>query len=68
MQACPTSSIFTNSQSLESHAIKRWALDGTSFSLNTDDPGVMGNSMQTEFVIASQQVRLAKQQIVQSVS
>jgi adenosine deaminase len=66
-EGCPTSSIFTNSQALESHAIKRWALDGTSFSLSTDDPGVMENSMQEEYVIASQKMNLTKTQIVQSV-
>ena len=67
IQACPTSSVFTNSQSLESHAIKRWALDGTSFSLNTDDPGVIGGDLQTEFKVASE-VGLEKPHIVQSVS
>ena len=69
MQACLTSSIFTNSQKeLESHAVKRWALDGTSFSLSTDDPGVIGNDLLTEYRVASQEVGLTKEQLVKSVS
>ena len=68
MQACPTSSVFTNCQTLDSHAIKRWALDGISFSLNTDDPGVIGNDLITEYNVASQQLGLDRTQIVQSVS
>jgi adenosine deaminase len=68
-EACLTSSIFTNSQKeLESHAVKRWALDGTSFSLSTDDPGVIGNDLLTEYRVASQEVGLTKEQLVKSVS
>ena len=69
IQACLTSSIFTNSQttSYESHAIRRWALDGTSFSLSTDDPGVIGNDLQMEYREASQKLGLSEDQLVQSV-
>lgn len=67
-QACPTSSVFTSCQpSLDDHAIQRWASDGVSFSLNTDDPGVMLCDLQGEYVKASRDSGLTRAQIVQSV-
>ena len=68
IQACLTSSLYTNCQELDSHAIRRWAADGTNFSLSTDDPGIMGCDLVNEYSSAARQIGLDKSQLVQCVS
>ena len=48
--------------------MRRWARDGTSFSLSTDDPGVMRIDLQGEFTAASVEMGISKDAIVKSVS
>ena len=67
-QGCPTSSTFTNSQNYETHAMRRWAQDGTSFSLSTDDPGVMRIDLNGEYTVANVRMGISKDAIVKSVS
>ena len=47
--------------------MKKFAEDGVSFSINTDDPGVIFCSMINEFDIAEQKIGLTKEQLIQSV-
>ena len=64
---CPSSSHSTKSAILEEHAVKRFAEDGVSFSINTDDPGVIFCSITDEFDLAEQKIGLTKEQLEQSV-
>ncbi len=64
---CPSSSISTKSANFEAHAVKKFAEDGISFSINTDDPGVIFCSITDEFDIAEQKIGLTKEQLIQSV-
>ena len=68
VQACPTSSVYTNSSTLEEHAIQVFAEDGVSFSLNTDDPGVINCSLTGEYDVAEEKIGLSQHQIMRSVS
>ena len=65
---CPSSSDSTKSAILEDHAVKRFAEDGVSFSINTDDPGVIFCTITDEFDIAEQRIGLTKEQLMESVS
>ncbi|KAL5493624.1 hypothetical protein EMCRGX_G014828 [Ephydatia muelleri] len=66
-EACPTSSLFTSSQvSEEEHALKQFVADGTSFSLSTDDPGVMQCNIADEYILA-EKMGLNEKQLIQSV-
>ena len=64
---CPSSSISTKSTVFEEHAVKKFAEDGVSFSINTDDPGVIFCSITDEFDIAERKIGLTKEQLIQSV-
>ena len=66
-QVCPSSSDSTKSAVLETHAVKRFAEDGVSFSINTDDPGVIFCSITDEFDLAEQKIGLTQEQLMQSV-
>lgn len=68
IQVCPTSSVYTNSARHEDHAVQRFAADGVSFSLNTDDPGVIECDLTGEFDVAEKKIGLTKEQLMQSVS
>jgi adenosine deaminase len=52
IEMCPTSNLKTGSiRTIEEHPIRQ-ALDlGMSFSVNTDDPGPFGNSMESEYAL-----------------
>ena len=67
-QICPTSSMYTNSATLDKHAIHDFARDNVSFSLNTDDPGVMHCSINEEYKMAHESLQLTRDQIKKSVS
>ena len=64
---CPSSSDSTKSTTFEKHAVKRFAEDGVSFSINTDDPGVIFCTITDEFDIAEKKIGLTKEQLMQSV-
>lgn len=67
-QACPTSSVYTNSNRFEDHALQVFAKDGVSFSLNTDDPGVIDCDLTGEYQVAEERIGLTQHQIMRSVS
>lgn len=46
----------------------RFANDGVSFSLNTDDPVVTGTTLSDEFVVAETKVGIARERLIQTVS
>ena len=64
---CPSSSESTKSATFDDHAVQRFAEDGVSFSINTDDPGVILCTLTDEFDIAEQNIGLNKDQLKQSV-
>lgn len=68
IQTCPTSSIFTNSSTFEDHAMKAFARDDVSFSLNTDDPGVIDTDLTKEYHVAEEKIGLTQHQLMRSVS
>lgn len=68
LQTCPTSSVFTNSNRFEDHALQAFAKDGVSFSLNTDDPGVINCTLTGEYQVAEERIGLTQHQIMRSVS
>lgn len=54
LEMCPTSNLKTGSiTALEAHPIVKAKALGLSFSLNTDDPGVVGCSMLSEYELVS---------------
>uniref|UniRef100_A0AC34RI43 Adenosine deaminase n=1 Tax=Panagrolaimus sp. JU765 TaxID=591449 RepID=A0AC34RI43_9BILA len=59
-EACPYSSIMTGAVPLNwpEHPIKRWAKDGVSFSINTDDPTCFDNTILTDMRIARDEIGL----------
>ena len=64
---CPTSSCFIKAATLDNHVVKRFAADKVSFSLNTDDPGVMLCDLNGEYLVAERDIGLTEEQIKQSV-
>ena len=64
---CPSSSHSTKSAILEKHAVKKFAEDGVSYSINTDDPGVIFCTITDEYDLAEQKIGLTKEQLEQSV-
>ena len=60
--------MFTGSTVHDNHSSKRLASDGVSFSLSTDDPGVMLCDLNGEFVVAERDIGLTYKQLKQSVS
>ena len=67
LQVCPLSSKATNSSTFESHAVTRFARDGVSFSINTDDPGVILSTINDDFRVANEELGLTMDQLKQSV-
>lgn len=59
-EACPYSSIMTGAVPLNwpDHPIKRWAKDGVSFSINTDDPTCFDNTILTDMRLARDEIGL----------
>jgi len=54
VEFCPTSNVRTGAvQKMEEHPMRQARDMGLSFSLNTDDPGAFGCSMESEFEIAA---------------
>ncbi len=52
VEMCPTSNHRTGSvRTLEDHPIRQALDSGLSFSINTDDPGAFGNSMESEYAL-----------------
>ena len=68
LQTCPMSSVFTSSDQFENHAIQAFCKDGVSFSLNTDDPGIIGSTLVEEYQVAETKIGLTQHQIMRSVS
>lgn len=68
VQVCPTSSVYTSSTQNDNHASLRFARDGVSFSINTDDPGVMLCDLNGEYVVAERDIGLTYDQLKQLVS
>ena len=68
IQICPTSSVYTSSTAHDNHASVRLAKDGVSFSLSTDDPGVMLCDLNGEYVVAEENIGLTYEQLKLSVS
>ena len=66
-EVCPSSSVYTNSATFDKHPVKRFAADGVSFSLNSDDPSVIECDLTGEYDLAATQLGLTTQQLVQSV-
>ena len=60
--------MFTNSAVHDNHTSLRLARDGVSFSLSTDDPGVMLCDLNGEYVVAERDIGLTYEQLKQSVS
>ena len=46
----------------------RLANDGANFSINTDDPGVVGKFLSDEYELVQSKMKLTWQQVVKSVS
>ncbi len=67
LQVCPTSSVFTSSTKHDNHSSMRLAKDKVSFSLSTDDPGVMMCDLNGEYVVAERDIGLSYEQLKQSV-
>lgn len=67
VQVCPLSSESTKSATFNDHAVQKFAEDGVSFSINTDDPGVILCNLTDEFDVAEQKIGLTKKQLMQSV-
>lgn len=67
IQACPTSSVYTSSNTFEDHALQAFARDGVSFSLNTDDPGIIHCSLTNEYDVTESRIGLTQHQIMRSV-
>lgn len=65
-QACPTSSIFTASCSEECHAILSFVKENVSFSLSTDDPGVIQCNILDEYTFATC-IGLSEEVLIESV-
>lgn len=66
-EACPTSSVFTSSNKFEDHAMQKFAEDGVSFSVNTDDPGIIGCDLTGEYDMTETEIGLTQHQIMRSV-
>jgi adenosine deaminase len=49
LEACPLSSIYTNSGAFELKSLKKYAEYGFSFSLNSDDPGIMRTELSKDY-------------------
>lgn len=51
LEVCPVSSIITKSldQDIKKHPLKSFVRDGVNFSINTDDPTVLGNNMDEDY-------------------
>ena len=57
----------TNNRSLCGSFCCRFAADGVSFSLNSDDPGIMLIDLTNEYEVAERDLGLTQEQIIQSV-
>ena len=60
--------MFTSSTAHDNHASVQLAKDGVSFSLSTDDPGVMLCDLNGEYVVAEENIGLTYDQLKLSVS
>ena len=60
--------MFTSSTAHDNHASVQLAKDGVSFSLSTDDPGVMLCDLNGEYVVAEENIGLTYEQLKLSVS
>jgi adenosine deaminase len=60
LEACPISSIYTNSGGFELKSLKKYAEYGLSFSLNSDDPGVMRTELSRDYQAVVEMYKLDK--------
>lgn len=67
LETCPISSIITGACIQESHPLKQFVKDGANYSINTDDPVVLGNTLTDDFSFA-QDLGLSDEDIIKGVS
>lgn len=67
LEICPTSNILLVKQTpdFKSHPLKKLADMGVRVTLNSDDPGLFGNSIGTEYQIAKKEFGFTDRQLVQ---
>ena len=66
LEVCITSNVRTGAvPSLESHPVKRLVDAGVIVTLNTDDPGMFGSDLETEFRLAKEVFGLDESQLTQ---
>ena len=65
VEVCPTSNVCTGLvPRFEDHPLSRFIEEGLFITLNSDDPGLFGTSLENEFVLAEKHFALSMQQIV----
>ncbi|XP_069106458.1 adenosine deaminase-like [Argopecten irradians] len=67
-EVCPASSIVTSACPVDimKHPLIKFAEDGVNFSLNTDDPIILDNTLDDDYVLAGK-MGLSDEQIIQSI-
>ena len=64
LELCPTSNVLTKAvNSIEDHPIKRLMELGVKTTINSDDPGVMGISLMTEYNLAFNGLKMSLEQL-----
>lgn len=68
LETCPISSILTKacSSDIQQHPLKKFVRDGASYSINTDDPVVLGNSITDDYKHA-QDMGLSDKDIIRGI-
>jgi adenosine deaminase len=66
IESCPTSNVMTKSvESWKTHPLRTFLDAGISVSINTDDPGIFGNSLQEEIQLSKKHFSLSQSEIEQ---
>lgn len=69
LELCPTSNFLTNAvPALRAHPARKLLESGVQICINTDDPGVMGTDLSTEYRICMEQLGFSKDQLQQTLS
>ena len=64
LELCPTSNILTKAvDSIEDHPVKKLMELGVKTTINSDDPGVMGISLMTEYSLAYNNLKMSLEQL-----
>jgi len=64
LEVCPTSNYLTQSvEQIENHPIKRLMEAGVSLSINSDDPGIFGYTLSSEYELCHKKLGLSLQDI-----